>query len=362
MAGGTKADGVLLFPLLLFLSLHCSSALKSSDADRTFVIDYENDQFLKDGEPFQYISGSIHYFRVIPSNWRDRLKKMRMAGFNALQTYVEWSSHEPEPGVYDFTGMLDLESFLKMAQEEDLVVILRLGPFIDAERDMGGLPYWLLNKNPDMRLRSSDSSYLTYVDDWYGNVLLPKIKPLLYENGGPVIMLQVENEYGSYPDCDFAYTSHLRDLVRQGVGDNVVLFTTDGDGASYLKCGKIPGVYSTVDFGSGGDAKKSFAAMRLFEPHGPLVNSEYYPGWLDHWGEPHSTLDSEVIAKTLDDMLALNASVNMYVFHGGTSFGLTAAANVNTVDTRYEHSVDMSLQLVSKKEHAFKSWTRRVVP
>lgn len=177
--------------LLFILSVEFNVGLQEKSASKSFTIDYANDQFLKDGEPFRYMSGSIHYFRVEPSEWRDRLRKMRMAGFNALQTYVEWSSHEPEPGFYDFSGILDLETFLKTAQEEDLVVILRLGPFIDAERDMGGLPYWLLNRNPDMKLRTSDPSYLKYVDDWYSNVLLPKVKPLLYENGGPVIMVQV---------------------------------------------------------------------------------------------------------------------------------------------------------------------------
>ncbi|XP_045618256.2 beta-galactosidase [Procambarus clarkii] len=367
MAGGTTPAAGVLFLVLLMVLLQRSFALKSSSANRTFVIDYDNDQFLKDGQPFRYISGSIHYFRVLPSSWRDRLKKMRMAGFNALETYVEWSSHEPEPGAFDFTGMHDLETFLKTAQEEDLVVILRLGPFIDAERDMGGLPYWLLNKNPDMQLRSSDSSYLTYVDDWFSNILLPKVKPFLYENGGPVIMVQVENEYGSYPACDFAYTSHMRDLIRQGLGDNVVLFTTDGNGVNYLKCGKIPGVYSTVDFGSGGDASKEFAAMRLFEPHGPLVNSEYYPGWLDHWGTPHSTVNSEVVTKSLDDMLAMNASVNMYVFHGGTSFGFTAGANKGSAfqacPTSYDYDAPLSeAGDLTEKYWAIRNITQKYLP
>lgn len=332
--------------LLFILSVEFHVGLQEKSASKSFTIDYANDQFLKDGEPFRYMSGSIHYFRVEPSEWRDRLRKMRMAGFNALQTYVEWSSHEPEPGFYDFSGILDLETFLKTAQEEDLVVILRLGPFIDAERDMGGLPYWLLNRNPDMKLRTSDPSYLKYVDDWYSNVLLPKVKPLLYENGGPVIMVQVENEYGSYGACDFAYTSHMRDLIRSGLGDNVLLFSTDGSGTGYLKCGKIPGVYSTVDFGSGGDVTKPFGAMRLFEPRGPLVNSEYYPGWLDHWGAPHSTVSTETVAKSLDDMLALNASVNMYMFHGGTSFGLKAGANQGSkyqaCPTSYDYDAPLS--------------------
>ncbi|KAK4298222.1 hypothetical protein Pmani_029407 [Petrolisthes manimaculis] len=336
----------ILFILLLSVSLFVFEGSCMKAGERSFEIDYSTDQFRKDGQPFHYISGSIHYFRVHPTDWRDRLRKMRMAGFNAVQTYVEWASHEPEPGMYDFTGMFDLETFIKTAQEEDLSVILRLGPFIDAERDMGGLPYWLLHMNPEMRLRTSDPTYLQYVDRWFTSVLLPKVKPLLYENGGPIIMLQVENEYGSYPSCDFSYTGHMRDLVRNGVGLNAVLFTTDGDGVGFLKCGKIPEVYSTVDFGSGTDVNKAFDAMRLFEPHGPLVNSEYYPGWLDHWSSPHSTVDAQAVAKTLDEMLAMNASVNMYMFHGGTSFGLTAGSNkysnFQVCPTSYDYDAPLS--------------------
>ncbi|XP_076035693.1 beta-galactosidase-like isoform X2 [Oratosquilla oratoria] len=313
---------------------------------RSFEIDYENDGFLKDGQPFRYVSGTIHYFRVHPTDWADRLQKLRRAGFNAVQTYVEWSSHEPEPGVYDFTEGLDLEAYLQEAQKQGLLVILRPGPFIDAERDMGGLPYWLLRINPLMRLRSSDQSYMKYVNRWLGDILSPKLKPYLYENGGPIIMIQVENEYGSYYACDFAYTAALRDLYRSKLGDKIVLFTTDGSGVGYLKCGKIPGTYATVDFGAGGDVTKPFEAQRLFEPRGPLINSEFYPGWLDHWGAPHATVESSKVCKSLDDMLALNASVNVYVFHGGTSFGFGAGANLGgtyqACPTSYDYDAPVS--------------------
>lgn len=362
-APSSRVTALLVTLLALALvTLRGTTAEPDEDSQlRSFVIDYDNNQFLKDGKPFRYVSGSIHYFRVLPSEWRDRLRKMRMAGFNALQTYVEWSSHEPEEGMYNFSGMMDLPGFLTIAQEEDLVVILRLGPFIDAERDMGGLPYWLLNKNQDMRLRSSDPTYLKYVDGWFSNVLLPKLKPLLYENGGPIIMLQVENEYGSYPDCDFNYTSHLRDLVRASLGDGPVLFTTDGDGVGFLKCGKIPEVYATVDFGSGTDVGKAFEAMRLFEPRGPLVNSEYYPGWLDHWGEPHNTVKAEVVANTLEEILALNASVNMYVFHGGTSFGFTAGSNLGSSFQACPTSYDYDAPLSEAGDPTEKYWVLRNV-
>ncbi|XP_064103731.1 beta-galactosidase-like [Macrobrachium nipponense] len=338
-----------------------------SDNARSFAIDYANDQFLKDGQPFRYISGSIHYFRTLPSEWRDRLRKLRMAGFNAVETYVEWSSHEPEPGVYDFSGILDLQKFLEIAQEEDLLVILRPGPFIDAERDMGGFPYWLLRKNKNMQLRTSDKTYLEAVDHWFGDILLPLVKPLLYENGGPIIMVQVENEYGSYPACDHTYTEHLRDIFRKILGDSILLFTTDGNRASALTCGKIPGVYATVDFGAGGSAADRFAPMREVEPRGPFVNSEYYPSWLDYWGDPHNTGDVTEIAQSLDDQLAYNASVNMYVFHGGTSFGFGAGSDFDTsfhpCPTSYDYDAPLSeAGDPSEKYWALRNITQKYLP
>ncbi|RWS12981.1 hypothetical protein B4U79_11152 [Dinothrombium tinctorium] len=293
---------------------------------RSFVVDYENDCFLKDGKYFRYVSGTMHYFRVPPEYWFDRLTKMRAAGLNAVQTYIEWNSHEPEQLEYNFDGINDVVRYIKTAQSVGLLVILRLGPYIDAERDMGGLPYWLLRNNPEMKLRANDSSYLKYVTRWY-DVLLPKLMPLIYANGGPVIMMQIENEYGSYPACDFAYTSFLRDYVRSYVGDSVVLYTTDGNSDSYLKCGKVDNVLATIDFGSHEDPVSSFAALRNHQQHGPLVNSEYYTGWIDHWAHPHSKVDYVPVINTLEKMLDMNASVNLYVFEGGTSFGFTSGAN-----------------------------------
>ncbi|KAK8753118.1 hypothetical protein OTU49_002622 [Cherax quadricarinatus] len=344
---GKKNKGFVYILLCFILSDVAPGLLRQADGGpRSFEIDYANDRFLKDGLPFRYVSGSIHYFRVPASLWADRLGKLRMAGFNAVQTVVEWSSHEPEPGVFDFAGNHDLEGFIKTAQEQDLLVILRVGPFICAERDMGGLPYWLLRLHPNIRLRTSDPSYLTHVDAWLSQVLLPKIKPLLYENGGPVIMVQVENEYGSSSNCDFKYTTHLREVLRQHLGPSLVLFTVDSTGSSNLKCGKIQEVYATVDFGLGTDPKMMFEQQRLFEPRGPLVNSEFYPGWIDHWGEPHHKTNTQELASGLDAILALNASVNMYMFHGGTSFGFTAGSNVGgtfqSCPTSYDYDAPVS--------------------
>ncbi|XP_033849501.2 beta-galactosidase [Acipenser ruthenus] len=317
------SGGVLWWSLLLLLSTVAIEITLASS--RTFEIDYKNDCFRKDGKPFRYISGSIHYNRVPQYYWKDRLVKMYMAGLNAIQTYVPWNYHEPSPKQYNFTGDRDLISFLQLANDIGLLVILRPGPYICGEWDMGGLPAWLLKKK-DIVLRSSDPDYIAAVDQWMGE-LLPRIKPFLYQNGGPVITVQVENEYGSYFACDYNYLRHLTKLFRSHLGDEVVLFTTDGAGEGYLKCGALQGLYATVDFGPGGNVTAQFLTQRHAEPRGPLVNSEFYTGWLDHWGEQHSVVDKNIVAKSLNEILAAEASVNLYMFIGGTNFAYWNGAN-----------------------------------
>ncbi|XP_066301259.1 beta-galactosidase-like [Branchiostoma lanceolatum] len=312
--------------MFVALSLVVLVLLGARADGRSFSIDYDNNTFLKDGEPFRYISGSIHYSRVPRSYWQDRLTKMYAAGLNAIQVYVPWNLHEPKPGKYDFTGNNDIEAFLKMAHDTGLLVILRPGPYICAEWDMGGLPSWLMKDNSSIVLRSSDPAYLGPVDTYMAQ-LLPRIKPLLYNNGGPVITVQVENEYGSFYTCDYDYLRHLRELFLQLLGPDVILFTTDGWWDGVLKCGTIDGLYTTVDFGPGTDIAGAFHGQRKHQPKGPLVNSEYYTGWLDHWGQPHAHTDKDKVATYLEKMLQMNASVNMYMFEGGTNFGYMNGAN-----------------------------------
>ncbi|GAB6024566.1 hypothetical protein CHUAL_009718 [Chamberlinius hualienensis] len=292
----------------------------------SFVIDYDNNQFLMDGKPFRYISGSIHYFRVPREHWQNRFDLMKAAGLNAIQTYVIWNEHEPQPGVYNFNERFDLIGFIQLAQQNGLYVILRAGPYICAEVDMGGIPSWLLSAYPNMTLRTSDIFYMEFVNRWF-DVLLPMIRPFLYQNGGPIITVQVENEYGSYYACDFTYMEYLRDLFRFYLGNEVVLFTTDGNSGSFLKCGKVKGLYATIDFSPGENVNKSFEALRVYEPKGPLINSEYYTYGHVHWGFPQYDLILSDVSITLEEMLDLNASVNMYMFHGGTNFGFSSGAN-----------------------------------
>ena len=184
---------------------------------RSFSIDPANKTFVRNGEPHRYISGSIHYFRVLPGSWRDRLQKLRLAGANTVQTYVEWASHEPQPGNFVFSGQRDIFSFISTAQDLGLDVILRPGPFIDAERDFGGLAPWLL-KRKDIKLRTNDKYYMERVTIWFTK-LFTVLRPLLFKHGGPITMIQIENEYGSFAlqtgHKDIHYLTALRDLVRR---------------------------------------------------------------------------------------------------------------------------------------------------
>ncbi|TRY99644.1 hypothetical protein DNTS_000106, partial [Danionella cerebrum] len=307
-----------------------NTALFYSKADlRSFSIDYEKNCFRKDGKPFQYISGSIHYSRIPREYWKDRLLKMYMTGLNAIQVYVPWNFHESIQGVVNFGGDRDLEYFLNLANQTGLLVILRPGPYICAEWEMGGLPAWLLQK-PNIILRSADTEYLQAVSDWLG-VLLTKMRPWLYQNGGNIISVQVENEYGSYFACDFNYMRHLHTLFRLFLGEDVVLFTTDGNTDKEMS-------YTNIS--------TAFLRQRRFEPKGPLVNSEFYTGWLDHWGDKHASVDTQKVCKILDEMLSLGASVNMYMFEGGTNFGYWNGADHDTrfrsVVTSYDYNAPLS--------------------
>lgn len=314
---------------------------RSEYANRSFTVDYDDDQFLKDGVPFRYVSGSIHYFRVPREFWKDRLYKIRMAGLNAVQTYVEWSGHEPEPGQYNFGGDYDLEQFLQTAQDVGLLVILRPGPYICAERDNGGLPYWLLRLNPGIKYRTSDKTYLDAVGKWL-SVLLPRVKPFLYDNGGPIITVQVENEYGQYNACDHVYMQYLVDVFRMHLGQNVVVFRTDIPKESIYKCDAVNHTLVTADFGPGTDVNRSFSTIREAQGRGPLVVTEYYPGWMDHWGEPHFHANQTAVLSTYEQILQHNASVNFYMFHGGTNFGFSNGNNPPPQPTSYDYGAPLS--------------------
>lgn len=279
------------------------------------------DQFVQDGQPLQLIAGAMHYFRVHPDYWADRLRKLAYLGCNALETYVAWNVHEPRPGRFDFTGWQDLPRYLDLAAEQGLMVIVRPGPYICSEWDLGGLPSWLL-ADPAMQLRCHYPPYLEAVDRFL-DALMPRIVPLQASQGGPIVAMQVENEYGSYGN-DKAYLAHLRDGLRAR-GYEGLLFTSDGPGDFMLEGGTLPDVHKVANFGS--NPAGAFAKLREWQPTGPLMCGEFWNGWFDHWGEPHHTRPPEDAARVLDEMLGMGASVSLYMFHGGTNFGFFNGAN-----------------------------------
>lgn len=285
------------------------------------MLTISGDQFQLDGQPFRILSGAMHYFRIHPADWEDRLLKLRAMGLNTVETYVAWNLHEPRPGEFHFDGGLDLERYLTLASDLGLKAIVRPGPYICSEWDLGGLPPWLL-AGPGMRVRCAYSPYLVAVDRFFG-ALLPRLAPLQIIHGGPLIAVQVENEYGSYGN-DKTYLRHLDELLRSH-GIDVLLFTSDGPNDQMLQFGSLPHIFKTVNFGS--QAVEAFAKLREYQPEGPLMCAEFWNGWFDHWGEAHHIRDPQEAASALEEILNLGASVNLYMFHGGTNFGLMSGAN-----------------------------------
>ncbi|MEU2236275.1 glycoside hydrolase family 35 protein [Streptomyces vietnamensis] len=282
-------------------------------------LEIADDGFRLDDRPFRIISGGLHYFRVHPDQWADRLHKARLLGLNTVETYVPWNLHAPRPGEFRLDGGLDLPRFLDLAAAEGLHVLLRPGPYICAEWEGGGLPSWLLAED-GIALRSRDPRFLAAVDGYLA-ALLPPLKPYLSGAGGPVIAVQLENEYGAYGE-DAGYLADLAGLLRTH-GVDVPLFTCDQP--ADLARGGLDGVLRTVNFGSRVEA--GLDALRRLQPTGPLMCSEFWIGWFDRWGAVHTTRDPADAAADLDRLLAAGASVNIYMLHGGTNFGLTSGAN-----------------------------------
>lgn len=279
------------------------------------------DTFYLNGEPFQIISGAIHYFRIVPEYWKDRLEKLKAMGCNTVETYIPWNMHEPQKGHFHFDGMLDIEKFIQTAQDLGLYVILRPSPYICAEWEFGGLPAWLLAED-GMKLRVNYEPFLRHVYEYY-DVLLKKIAAYQINFGGPVILMQIENEYGYYAN-DKNYLQLLKNKMTES-GVVVPLVTSDGPFEANLKGGRLTGVLPTGNFGS--KTEERFDELKKFTNGGPLMCTEFWVGWFDHWGNGgHMRGDLEQSVKDLDKMLELG-HVNIYMFEGGTNFGFMNGSN-----------------------------------
>ncbi len=274
--------------------------------------------FLLNGRPFQIISGEMHYSRIPPEYWRDRLLKAKSMGLNTVATYVFWNVHEPRQGQFEFRGAADVARFVRTAQEAGLYVILRPGPYACAEWDFGGYPAWLL-ADTAMKVRTGDPRFLQACRRYLG-ALADQLRSLQITHGGPIILVQVENEYGSFGH-DTSYIGALRDMMREA-GFDVPLFSADGP--AQIRNAYVDGVFPGVNGATGNEVVE---ALRPYRPHGPFFVPEFYPGWLDHWGEPHASVDAGETARTYGWMLSHGISVSLYMFHGGTNFGFMNGAN-----------------------------------
>lgn len=295
---------------------------------------FNGDNFYLDGEPYTIISGAMHYFRIPKEYWYDRLLKLKECGFNTVETYTCWNLHEPKEGVFDFSGNLDIVKYIELAEELGLKVILRPGPYICAEWEFGGLPAWLLT-HKDIPLRCYNDEFLSLVRRYYTE-LLGRVRPHLAKNGGGIIMLQVENEYGSYGD-DKKYLRAIADIYRENDMD-CMYFTSDGPTYTMLNGGTLDEYICVANFGS--RTKKNIDFLRNYRENQPAMSGEYWCGWFDHWGEKHHIREGFELCDDIKTFFDINASFNMYMFHGGTNFGFMNGANYGTVTKdKYEPTV-----------------------
>ncbi|XP_014903800.1 beta-galactosidase-1-like protein 2 [Poecilia latipinna] len=298
----------------------------------------DSSQFTLRGEPFRILGGSIHYFRVPRPYWKDRLLKMKACGLNTLTTYVPWNLHEPERGTFNFQDQLDLRAYISLAAETGFWVILRPGPYICAEWDLGGLPSWLL-QDKDIQLRTTYPGFANAVN-LYFDKLVSVVQPLMFENGGPIIALQLENEYGSYAKDD-EYMPFLKNCL-QSKGVNELLLTSDNwEGLRYRR---MEGVLKTINL-----QRLSFGAIQhlaCMQPQKPLMVMEYWSGWFDVWGEHHHVFHAEDMLGVVSEILERGVSINLYMFHGGTNFGfMNGAMDFGTYKpqvTSYDYDAPLS--------------------
>lgn len=281
------------------------------------ALTYHDSVLLRNGQPHRMLAGALHYFRVHPDQWEDRLVRLAAMGANTVDTYVAWNFHEDREGDHRFDGWRDIERFIRIAGDVGLDVYVRPSPYICGEWSNGGLPVWLTGRTRSVR--SSDPAYRAAVEAWYSE-LVPRLAPLQAAHGGPIVAVQVENEYGSF-GSDREHLNHQRDLLREH-GIVELLTTADGITADMQANGSIEGAMPSFTFGTG-----VTEAVRLLPDGTPLLCSELWGGWFDHWGERHHVRKAESMISTVDELLAVGGSVSIFMAHGGTNFGLWNGAN-----------------------------------
>ena len=320
----------------IFLSLALMSSLATGafaapatglapqvDSKNTFVAGDKT--FLLNGKPFVVKAAEIHYPRIPREYWEHRIKMCKALGMNTICIYIFWNLHEQQEGVFNFTGQNDVAEFCRLAKKHGMYVIVRPGPYVCAEWEMGGLPWWLLKKK-DIRLREQDPYFMSCVDRFEKKVA-EQLAPLTIQRGGPIIMVQVENEYGSYGE-DKAYISQIRDTLRKywdTPNAKTTLFQCDWN-SNFEKNG-LDDLTWTMNFGTGAKIDDQFSRLRQLRPNAPLMCSEFWSGWFDKWGARHETRPAKDMVAGIDEMLSKGISFSLYMTHGGTSFGHWAGAN-----------------------------------
>ncbi len=315
----TNMRALLTGALLLVLLTAGSTLARASK--HTFSISGNN--FLLDGKPFQIISGEMNYARIPRAYWPLRFKMAKAMGLNTIAAYVFWNYQEPQKGKFDFKGNHDFAQFVRDAQKAGLWVLLRPSAYACAEWEFGGYPYWLLNEK-GMKVRSMDPKFIALMKKYYEK-LGKELAPLQITHGGPIIMVQVENEYGSYGD-DKAYLKTNEKLLREA-GFDVPFYTADGLGL--VSRGSVTGALPAID-GSVNIARIKKVVEKYHQGHGPFFISEWYPGWFDSWGKPFNKVPAKDCAPQLDTVLAHGFSISMYMAHGGTTRGFMNGANYSS--------------------------------
>ncbi len=311
---------LLSLAALLFLLVSCGGSKASYDLGEDFTVG--EGTFLLDGEPFVVKAAELHYPRIPRPYWEHRIKMCKALGMNTICMYIFWNFHEQEEGVFDFSGQADIAEFCRIAQDNGMYVIVRPGPYVCAEWEMGGLPWWLLKKK-DISLRERDPYFMERVRIFEQEVG-KQLAPLTIQNGGPIIMVQVENEYGSY-GVDKEYVSEIRDILRENGFSDVALFQCDWSSNFFLN--GLDDLVWTMNFGTGADIDGQFRRLGEMRPDAPKMCSEFWSGWFDKWGARHETRPAEDMVAGIDEMLSKGISFSLYMTHGGTSFGHWAGAN-----------------------------------